>query len=216
MNGEGPLTDRLEVVAAADSVLYRCLAEGFGLPDGARLERLERMLPAVRLACDEIAESLPVAARRPDLAALARALTAAQAGSTEDLQADYTHLFLAGYPTTPCRLVESVHLEGTLVGEASETAAASYLRFGLEAKEREPDNLTSELEFLAYLTGTPVEPAAELERYREAQRTFLHEHLLRWGPALVIKIRNATTNQLYLALAELLDWVLSADAARSR
>ena len=205
----------LDPAAPAQSVLYRYLAEGFDLPDPGRLAYLRRMLDAVHLACDEMVEAREADGPPPDLAALTRAVESAQAGSIEQLQADYTHLFLAGFPATPCRLVESVHVEGMLVGEATETAARSYLRFGLEARTREADSLVSELEFLAFLSGTPVEAGPEADGYRRARTAFLREHLLRWGPALVGKIGRAATNQLYLALADLFGWLLAADQSHA-
>lgn len=203
---------QLNPAAPAPSILYRYLTEGFSLPSEARLEYLANMAGAVQAACEEMAEAGEAQPPLPDISGLEAAVAEARANRLDELQAEYTRLFVSGMPTTPCRLVEAVHREGVLVGEATEEAASMYLRFGLEVKDREPDHLTAELEFLAYLTGTPVAEGTETERYRRARIKFVNEHLLKWVPGLTPKVRRETPSRLYAALASLLDWLLTAEA----
>lgn len=200
-----------EPLAVAQSVLYRFLAEAFSSPSHGRLAALADMMGTVREACAEMYEageaSVPFAVDE-----LSAALAEARAGAIGDLQAEYTRLFVAGMPRTPARLVESVQREGVLVGEAAEDVSSMYLRFGLEVKDREPDHLTAELEFLAYLAGNPVEPGTkEAERYRRARGKFLLDHLLQWGPPLITTIGGSTTDRLIRAEADLLNWLMLAE-----
>ncbi|HLN61418.1 MAG TPA: molecular chaperone TorD family protein [Symbiobacteriaceae bacterium] len=206
------MTMVLDPVAPAQAVLYRYLTEGFSLPSAERLEYLESALDTARMACFELLETGEATGPLPDLDALQRAVKAARESSLEELQGEYTRLFVAGMPTTPLRLVEAVQREGMLVGQATEAVATMYWRFGLEVTDREPDHLTAELEFLTYLTGTPVAAGKESERYRRARLKFLREHLLAWGPQLASKLSGETREPLFLAMAGLLDWVLKAEA----
>jgi TorA maturation chaperone TorD len=200
-----------EPPAPAQSVLYRFLAEGFSPPDSDRLAYLRGMVPAVEAACAEIVEA-GQASGLPKLQHLTEALDLAVAASVGDIQAEYTRLFVAGRPTTPCRLLESVQRERALVGESAEDAASTYFRFGLEAQTREPDHLATELEFLAYLTGTPVGSEKDRARANGARQRFLQQHLLAWGPRLVTKIHEHTSVPPFPALADLLGWLLASEA----
>jgi DMSO reductase family type II enzyme chaperone len=202
----------MEPLAPAQSILYRYLAEGFSNPDEHRLAYLADMAGVVQAACEEMAEAGEAPGPGPSAEELETALAEARAGRIGDLQAEYTQLFVAGMPATVARLVEAVQREGMLVGEATEDVAAMYLRFGLEVKGREPDHLTAELEFLAYLAGTPVEAGSkEAERYRRARGKFLREHLLQWVPGIVKAVRANTEQRLILALAGLLEWTVTAE-----
>lgn len=203
----------LNPVAPAQSILYRFLTEGFGLPDADRLGYLGAMIGTVQAACEEMADSGEAGGPPPDLTGLEAALAEARSLNTGDLQAEYTRLFVNGMPSTPCRLVESVQREGVLVGTAAEDVTEMYLRFGLEVKGREPDHLTAELEFLTYLTGTPVAAGKEAERYRRERIRFVQDHLLQWAPGLAEKIRLSSATSLYASLADLLDWLLAGEVA---
>lgn len=202
-----------ESLAPAQSVLYRCLAEGFSTPTAERLTDFAGALVLVQTACEELyeVEGAPV----PPSTIVKALENALKGADLPALQAEYTRLFVFGVPTTPCRLLESVQREGTLVGEAAEKTSRWYLQLGLEAKEREPDHLVTELEFLAHLTGTPLENGKRVEHYRNVYRGFLQDHLLGWGPELASKIRAATEEPLYLALVDLMAWLLQGEAERS-
>jgi len=203
----------LAPVAPAQAVLYRYLTEAFSPPTEARLEYLGNMITWAQAACDEMLETGEAQVAAPDFGALEAAIGAARGDGLPEVQTQYTRLFVFDMDPVPCRLLESVQREGRLVGEATEGVSSMYLRFGLEGKEREADHLTTELEFLAYLTGTPVAQGQESERYRRARIRFLREHLLAWGPNLVRKVRENTSHRLILATAGLLEWLMSAEAA---
>lgn len=160
----------------------------------------------------EMVEAGAAAGPAPDAAALARAVAEAQAVPLAELQGAYTAAFVQGYPTTPCRLLESVQREGQLIGESTEEAAMWYSRFGLAAQAEQADHLTCELEFLAYLTGTPV-ASTEAERYRRARIKFAGERLAPWGRDLADRIPAAAPAALYRQAGALLGWLLAAEAA---
>ncbi len=203
----------LDPIAPAQSILYRFLAEGFSLPTAERLAYLAEMTETVRAACEEMVESGEAAAL-PDLDRMEQAVREAVRSDLGELQAEYTRLYVTGIPVTPCRLLESVQREGALVGEAADQVTGAYREFGLEAQEREPDHLVTELEFLVYLTGTPVAEGDEAERYARAHTRFLQEHLLQWAPAIERRTRESTEEPLFLSLATLLGWVATAGSAR--
>ncbi|MGE5673689.1 MAG: molecular chaperone [Mycobacterium leprae] len=204
-------TLQLNPVSPAHAVLYRFLTEGFCLPDANRLEYLADRMSILQAACEELMETEHGPESAPDIPALERAIADARSNALGELQAEYTRLFVAGMPNTPARLVEAVQREGVLVGEATEDVASMYLRFGLAVQDRETDHLTAELEFLTYLAGTPVAEGLESARYSRARLKFVREHLSQWTPKLAFKIRNATKVPLYLALADLLEWVVDAE-----
>lgn len=203
----------LAPVAPAQAVLYRYLTEAFSPPTANRLEYMGNMLTWAQAACEEMLETGEAKVAPPNFGALEAAIAASGGAALPVLEAEYTRLFVFDMDSAPCRLLESVQREGRLVGEATEGVSSQYLRFGLEGKEREADHLTTELEFLTFLTGTPVAEGKETERYRRARIKFLREHMLLWGPPLARKVRENTTHPLILATAGLLDWFLTAEAA---
>lgn len=82
----------------------------------------------------------------------------------EELQAEYTRLFISSYPKLLCPPYESFYREGVVYGNSSievgEWYARQGLRFSLEGEP--PDILSAELDYLA-LTNDP----AFLERMQE-------------------------------------------------
>lgn len=82
-----------------------------------------------------------------------------------------------------------------------------YRAFGLETPSAErPDHLAAELEFLHYLNVKEAyarEHAGEEEVQicREAQRTFLGEHLGRWIHAFSVRMKEHDASSFYTRLA---------------
>jgi nitrate reductase assembly molybdenum cofactor insertion protein NarJ len=75
----------------------------------------------------------------------------------EELQAEYTRLFISAYPKLLCPPYESFYREGVVYGNSSievgEWYAKQGLRFSLEGEP--PDILSAELDYLA-LTNDPA------------------------------------------------------------
>ncbi len=110
----------------------------------------------------------------------------ALAGKTlEELQTEYTRLFISAYPKLLCPPYESYYREGVVYGNSSIEAADWYRRSGLDFScEGEPaDFLGAELDFLA-LTND----AAFLARMKEWIFEFtgrVKEHSALYGKAAV-------------------------------
>ena len=208
--------------AAATAVAYRFLAEAFRYPYNARLQSLGELLGAVREGLEELAGKAGEAAARFER--LARAVRQARALPPDAVMAEYTGLFISNHPQAPCRPIESVYTEGLLVGEATEDAAAQYLRFGLQANEEQPDHLAAELEFVAWLAARELQAgerrggkrslggSAEENRtpgdYAAARDSFRRRHLANWVPRLARDVEQAATLSLYREAADLLVWMV--------
>ncbi len=96
-----------------------------------------------------------------------------------------------------------------------------YARFGLESERvfSEPDDhIGLELIFLAHLATQALvaldgQDAPGFARYLQAQRDFLSEHLLRWGPAWTRLVGKHAETDFYRGLAHLTRGALLAVAA---
>ena len=69
----------------------------------------------------------------------------------EELQAEYTRLFINSYPALLCPPYESFYREGIVYGKSSQEVLAIYGEHGLDySYEGEPpDHISAELDFLA-------------------------------------------------------------------
>ncbi len=85
-----------------------------------------------------------------------------------------------------------------------------YARFGLEAERlhREPDDhIGLELMFVAHLASRAIQAinagdSTSLEKLLQAQRDFLSDHLLRWGPAWAKLVKKHAGTDFYRGLAD--------------
>jgi DMSO reductase family type II enzyme chaperone len=108
----------------------------------------------------------------------------ADAGDEDELAIEYTRLFDAGAGGPPCPLYGGVY--GGARMKAMEEAVRFYNYFGLKLSEspRElPDHLSTELEFMHYLTYRETEALQQGDDpgpYRRAQRDFLQRNLVGW------------------------------------
>lgn len=120
----------------------------------------------------------------PELVAEANDGALADAGDDDALAIEYTRLFDAGAGGPPCPLYGGVY--GGARMKAMEEAVRFYNYFGLKLSEspRElPDHLSTELEFMHYLTYRETEALQQGDDpgpYRRAQRDFLERNLLGW------------------------------------
>jgi TorA maturation chaperone TorD len=138
-----------------------------------------------------------------------------------DLKMDYTRLFIGlGFlHTAPW---ESVYFnrERLVFQEQTMQVREWYARFSLQTERlnREPDDhIGLELIFIAHLatlTLNSIEMNDQLaaEKYLQAQRDFLFEHLLRWGPAWTRLVKEHAGTDFYRGLAHLTYGALLAAA----
>jgi TorA maturation chaperone TorD len=83
-----------------------------------------------------------------------RAHEAPTARSLEEVQTEYTRLFISAYPALLCPPYESYYREGLVYGQTSIDAEEWYRQYHLQfsGENEPPDHLSVELEFLA-ITG---------------------------------------------------------------
>ncbi len=76
---------------------------------------------------------------------------AIETASIEELQAEYTRLFISAYPKLLCPPYESYYREGVVYGNSSIEVGEWYRRQGLDftCEGQPPDLLSAELDFLA-------------------------------------------------------------------
>ncbi len=138
----------------------------------------------------------------------------------QTLAAEYASLFLNVGPK-PVYLAESVYLgkNHLLYEEPYFDVVRIYqiYEFKKRASFREPDDHVSvELEFMAHLCDLAVLSLEQGKEdyavgYLKNQKEFLETHLIRWAPELVKKVRWASKNDFYLAMAGLLEGFISTD-----
>jgi TorA maturation chaperone TorD len=140
--------------------------------------------------------------------------------SFDDLKMDYTKLFI-GLDILPTAPWESVYFnrERLVFQEQTIQVREWYARFGLQIERfnREPDDhIGLELSFVAHLASRALQAMEEdsesLEELLQAQRDFLTEHLLRWGPALAKLLKQHAKTDFYRGIAHLTYGALLATA----
>lgn len=133
------------------------------------------------------------------------------------LQVDYTRLFDAGEDGPGCSMNGSAY--GGANMETMEELIRYYNFFGLslpDGEQGEPDRLTTELEFLHYLTYQEFQLRATGEDFTgllRGQRDFIARHPGAWVPALRGKLAQNGASRFFLELARLLEIFLQHETA---
>lgn len=213
--------------ALARAVVYHLLTIGFQFPTAARLDRIgaREGFPVVTAALDRIARRRGVGG-----VALARCsvqLAALAEPAIENLEAAYWRLF--GHTTSgPICACETEWGPDNGFQQPQQLANISgyYLAFGLRfgtAPEIRADHIACECEFMDFLNrkevrllGAPPADAAgddTLDVTRQAARTFLRDHLGRFGRAFGARVA-AADDGYFGGLGQLLLAFLDADCAR--
>lgn len=202
------LTTTEEVATAARSQLYRLLADGFVYPDRAFFAALKS--GRYRDDTEETCRALSY-----DLESAFDGLVAS--GNYIDFQAEYLRLFEVGMGVPPCPLYSGLYRGGRKA--VMEELTRFYNFFGLSITEGAgelPDHLTTELEFMHFLTFKEL---AALHRgedaapYRRAQADFLERQLVSWLPALEARLQGLGPPPFYVALVWLTNAVTQAERA---
>lgn len=119
----------------------------------------------------------------------------------EQLQIEYTRLFINATPSVVAPPYSSVYLdqEGNLYGPSAVWVKQFYQQHGFDlAGEGDiPDHLVLELDFLALLIDEHQEDVAE---------QFLNDHLRKWFPRFKERILNGSSNKFYSTLLTLVDF----------
>ena len=196
--------------AAARSRLYRILALAFEFPD-------EDLYGAVRDGALEAAIAQIRSALPYDLPAAAPLGPDALDRSYGDFEAEYIRLFDVGAAGPPCPLYGGVYAGDRMKAMEDATRFYNFFHLRLSPQVRElPDHITTELEFLHYLTFREAEahehghdPASLLR----AERDFLARHLCRWVPRLQARLAKQSTCPFFPALVDFAANFFAADRA---
>jgi len=184
-------------IAAGRSRLYQLLASVFAFPD----EELFAFVRDGSLAAvvRDIAGGLPY-----PLETAPTLRFAAPAPSYGEFESEYIRLFDVGPAGPPCPLYGGLYGGGDRM-KVMEDATRFYNFFQLRVAEqlRElPDHITTELEFLHYLTFREAEvhrgggDAGSLWR---AERDFLTRHVCKWLPKLHARVTKQSTGDPFFA-----------------
>ncbi|TNJ39307.1 molecular chaperone TorD family protein [Chlorobaculum thiosulfatiphilum] len=160
----------------------------------------EAFIPALNEALGKID------ANRDELLALVAAF---EREETEPLQAEYTRLFLNGYPRTVCPPYESVYLEKRMHGDAAVAVAAAYAEWEMSVEPGLIDHLATELEFLAFLASAESLDNAISADARKASERFTQQHMSRWTPQFTADLQAGAKLDAYRMLAELMESTLT-------
>jgi len=141
-----------------------------------------------------------------------------QAGEKDDLAVEFTRLFDVGAGGPPCPLYGGLYVGARM--KTMEEVVRFYNHFGLTLSEspRElPDHVTTELEFLHFLSfreAQAIEQGAEPDPFRRAQRDFIARHLGRWVPKLRVKLEGADAMPFFSELVGRLERLLENELER--
>ncbi len=124
--------------------------------------------------------------------------------NNEQLQGEYTRLFITGYPNTPCPPYESVFREGRMLGSCSGKIQLVYEEWNMTSDPGLVDHISTELEFLAFLASAATLDATR-EEARKAYRSFMLDHLSQWLPDFSKALEQHATFPAYRKLATLLE-----------
>jgi len=203
------LHDDAERFAAARSRLYQLLAVAFGFPDATFHTAV--CDGSFRVLLTDICAALPY-----DLsAAIAPELQAAPA--QVEFESEYIRLFDVGPSGPPCPLYGGVYGGDRMKVMEDATRFYNFFQLRISPLRQElPDHITTELEFLHYLTFREAEarqheidPAPLLR----AQRDFLRRHLCKWVPPMQAKLAKQSPLPFFRVLVQLAVTFFAADSA---
>jgi putative dimethyl sulfoxide reductase chaperone len=198
----------LEPNTVARSQLYLLLRLAFAFPDPDFFEAVRDGDFSLRLA--ELCSRLPYDVLAQATLGLGRAGT-----DYADFEAEYIRLFDVGAAGPPCPLYGGVYVGDRMKVMEDATRFYNFFHLRLSPQVRElPDHITTQLEFMHYLTYREAEvrpqgidPAPLLR----AERDFLARHLCRWVPRLRERLANKEAIPFFPALVDFTLAFLRAD-----
>ncbi|MGC8502054.1 MAG: TorD/DmsD family molecular chaperone [Desulfurella sp.] len=120
----------------------------------------------------------------------------------EDLQVEYTRLFINAYPKVIAPPYESFWREKEIYGETTIAIKKLYAACNLDTSKNWhdlPDHIAAELAFLAYLEGN------DTIEYQDIKARLLEEHLKAWVDKFCEVVKNNTTLEYFKNLSILLE-----------
>jgi DMSO reductase family type II enzyme chaperone len=173
-------------LSAKRCLVYATFAAAFEYPDS-------EMVEAVRSG--KLAENFKevITAVDPALAQDADWQALSDAGQTDDdLMVEFTRLFDAGTAGPPCALYGGLYTGARM--QIMEELVRFYNFFGLSMSDTPhelPDHITTQLEFLHFLTFREtnlVEQGESVSDCQRAERDFIARHPGRWIPQMRLKM----------------------------
>lgn len=174
--------------------MYRLLAQALAYPDKHFVVNLQAAVDKIKLELFDD-ECLPLRGFIRELGVIATL-------SLDQIQGEYTRLFINAFSHVPCPPYESACREGELMGDAAMQVAEEYRAWGVIVESEKVDHVGVELEFVAFLLTLNAP-----EAYATAS-TFCTQHLLRWLPRFADNQKHESHLAFYRMLAELLTAVL--------
>lgn len=186
-----------EHMAAQRSRLYQLLAAAFAFPDEEFFGAVQDGTFATALA--HLCEALPY-----DLTGVATLGLGGVGDAYGEFEAEYIRLFDVGASGPPCPLYGGVYIGDRMKVMEDATRFYNFFSLRVSPELRElPDHITTELEFLHYLTFREVEArqqGLDPTPLLRAQRDFLARHLCKWVPRLQARLAKQTTLPFFAAL----------------
>jgi putative dimethyl sulfoxide reductase chaperone len=169
--------------------LYRFLSSTFAYPNEGFISLLRKNLEQV------------TASESPSGLKFSQVIDLFEKEPLQKLQAEYTRLFITGYPRTPCPPYESVYREKQLLGKSNQEVQTIYREWGMSVDARLADHLATEFEFLAFLCFAAA--LSEIsDKAKKAERSFSGDHLQKWAPQFAADLQNNAGLEGYKALGE--------------
>lgn len=202
-----------ERTAAARSRLYQILAGAFAFPDQELFDAIRSGALAQVIA--DACAGLPY-----DLSGAISAELSIVTGDYTGFESEYIRLFDVGAAGPPCPLYGGVYGGDRMKVMEDATRFYNFFELRIAPEMRElPDHITTELEFLHYLTFREAEahqrgldPAPLLR----ATRDFLERHPCKWLPKMMAKLAKQETQPFFPALAHFALAFFRADQAYAR
>ena len=173
--------------------VFRFLSLAFAYPNEAFLPELKRTANKIRINASAFDELIALFEKEED----------------EVLQAEYTRLFINGYPHTPCPPYESVYLEKRMLGQASLDVQAFYQEWQMRVETGLTDHIATEFEFLSFLASAQSIKNIAMSAVDASDR-FFKEHLCRWVPQFAADLQLSALIDAYKLLGSLVDDSLNA------
>ena len=122
----------------------------------------------------------------------------------EDLQVEYTRLFINGVPHVAAPPYGSVYLEKTLRGSYSDKLLSFYRSLGYNLTEHAdlPDSIVHQLEFLSFLAE---------DQNRAGEEEFLAHFFLPWYPSFASRVKEEAQHPFYPIIISLIDFFTKED-----
>ena len=203
-----------ELQTASRSRLYQLLEQAFLFPEAPFYESVRD--GGFREDVLDVASGLPYALPVGADEAWPKSAPA----SYDDFQAEYIRLFDVGVGAPPCPLYGGLHASGRK--QVMEEVCRFYEYFGLKLppKLRElPDHITTELEFLHFLTfkeAAALHQGKDRTSYLRAERDFLERHPGRWVPLLARRLAAQSPLPFFAGLVGFTEAFLAQDQAYVR